>query len=194
MSEVLAKFAEPLLDDDGVVYRAQATGTAMPDGLWEGWIEFIPVAGGAPVRTPRETVQPNRNDAIYWATGLTAVYLEGALDRALKPLVRHVAAAPEPAFDEPAPTLRTKVEVPASVEVPDAVLDQFAVYENGEAMLRKRLGALAAWHLVNIILAYDLSDEPKSTLDELPASSLIELIIATVRQRSAGMRQSSLRH
>jgi hypothetical protein len=80
------------------------------------------------------------------------------------------------------------------VEVPDAVLDPFAVYENGEAMLRKRLGALAAWHLVNIILAYDLSDEPKSTLDELPASSLIELIIATVRQRSAGMRQSSLRH
>ena len=54
MSQVLAEFAEPVLDDAGVVYRAQAAGAARPDGLWEGWIEFIPVAGGVPLRTPHE--------------------------------------------------------------------------------------------------------------------------------------------
>jgi hypothetical protein len=60
----------------------------MPDGLWEGWIEFIPTDGGAPLRSRRETTQPNRDDAVYWATGLTPVYLEGALERALRPAVR----------------------------------------------------------------------------------------------------------
>ena len=63
MAEVLAEFAEHIASDEGVVYRAQACGGAMPDGRWEGWIEFIPVAGGIPVRTPRETTQPNRRDA-----------------------------------------------------------------------------------------------------------------------------------
>ena len=43
MAEVLAAFAGPISGDDGVLYRAQAAGAPMPDGLWEGWIEFIPI-------------------------------------------------------------------------------------------------------------------------------------------------------
>jgi hypothetical protein len=182
MAEVLAEFSQPILGDDGVVYRAQVAGAAMPDGLWEGWIEFIPVAGGTPLRTPRETTQPNRRDAVYWATGLTAVYLEGALDRALKPLVPHLSALkPEPVFDQPAPTNVRAVDVPAT----DAVLDPFAVSENGEVILRRKLSALEAWHLVNVIVVYELSDEPRLTLEALPASSLIEVIVGAVRNRSA---------
>ena len=84
MSEVLVKFAEPVLSYKQTSYRAQACAAAMKDGLWEGWIEFIPIApGGAPLRSPRETTQPNRVDTLYWATGLTSTYLEGALVRAL---------------------------------------------------------------------------------------------------------------
>jgi hypothetical protein len=180
VSDVLAEFADPVVADDGVVYRAQAVGAARSDGLWEGWIEFAPIANGAPVRTPRETTQPNRRDAVYWATGLTAVYLAGALDRALKPLVRQVAAPAKPFFDEPAPTRVSEAEVP----VTNATLDPFEVYENGEVMLRRKLAALEAWHLVNIIIAYSLSDEPRSTLEELSASSLIELIVGAVRGQS----------
>ena len=58
----------------------------MPDGLWHGWLEFEPVDGcNVPaLQSPRETTQPNRTDAVYWATGLTAVYLEGALERAIR--------------------------------------------------------------------------------------------------------------
>ena len=180
MSEVLTEFDEPILDNAGVAYRAQAAGAARPDGLWEGWIEFIPVTGGTPLRTPRETTQPNRRDAVYWATGLTSVYLAGALDRALKPLVQHVSPPPVAAFDEPAPPVVRKIHSPER----DAILDPFEVYENGEEMLRRRLAALHAPHLVNIILAYDLSDEPVSTLEELSASSLIQIIVGAVRRRS----------
>jgi hypothetical protein len=181
MAEVLAEFSHSIVDDDGLVYRAQVAGAAMPDGLWEGWIEFIPIAGGTKLRTPRETTQPNRRDAVYWATGLTAVYLEGALDRALKPLVQHAPASPrESVFEKPAPTVVGPVEVP----VTEAVLDPFAVYENGEVMLRRKLSALQGWHLVNIIVAYDLSEEPVSTLEQLSASSLIEIIVGAVRERS----------
>jgi len=85
MSEVLVKFAEPVLNYEETAYRAQACAGRMSDGLWEGWIEFIPILprSGAPLRSPRETTQPNRKDTLYWATGLTSTYLEGALLRAL---------------------------------------------------------------------------------------------------------------
>jgi hypothetical protein len=57
----------------------------MEDGLWEGWIEFLPGDGSPVLRSRRETVQPNREAAVYWATGLSQVYLEGALARTLAP-------------------------------------------------------------------------------------------------------------
>jgi hypothetical protein len=177
MAEVLTAFPEPIVGADGIAYRAQATGAPMPDGMWEGWIEFIPIAGGTPLRTSRETTQPNRRDAVYWATGLTPVYLEGGLDRALHPLVRHVPAPPQPVFDERAPAVAETVEVPVAA----AVMDPFSVYGKGEALLRQELGAMEAWHLVNIIIAYRLSDDPVSTLNRLPASSLIEIIVGAVR-------------
>jgi hypothetical protein len=53
-------------------------------------------------------------------------------------------------------------------------------------MLRRKLTALHAPHLVNIIVAYNLSDEPVSTLEQLSASSLIAIIIGAVRARPVG--------
>jgi hypothetical protein len=185
MAEVLAEFAEPIAGDDGVLYRARAAGAAMADGMWEGWIEFIPAVGGAAVRTPRETTQPNHGAAVYWATGLTAVYLQGALGRALKPLVRRATSTPKSAFGEPAPDLIEEGDATGRLDVPgSAVLDPFAVYRRGEVSLRSQLAALATWHLVNIIAAHDLSDEPRSTLERRSAPSLVELIVAGVRERS----------
>jgi hypothetical protein len=178
MAEVLAELPNQILDDDGIVYRAQATGAAMPDGRWEGWIEFIPIGGGTPLRTPRETTQPNRRDAIYWATGITGIYLEGALKRASNPPIQHVSAAPEPMFDKPAPHV-VHVEHGSGRS---AVLDPFEVYENGgEDMLRGKLAALESYHLVGIIAAHDLSDDPVSALERQPQASLIEMIVAAVR-------------
>src|SRR4051812_33061795 len=106
MAEVLAQYTDVLFADDGIGYRANACGGEMGDGMWQGWIEFIPVAGGQPIRSTRETTQPNRADAVYWASGLTPVYLQGALQRALNPLVRPTVQIDRPAFDGPAPSRR----------------------------------------------------------------------------------------
>ena len=87
MVEVLLEFDTPVTGTDGTVYRARACGGEMNGGLWQAWIEFLPIGGGDPVRSPRETTQPNREDTIYWATGLSPVYLEGSLRRAQNPLI-----------------------------------------------------------------------------------------------------------
>jgi hypothetical protein len=96
VAEVFVEFTEHVATKDGDKYIARACGGENDRGMWQGWIEFVPLAGGEVVRTGRETTQPNRTDTEYWATGLTAVFLEGALHRALHPLVR-----PEPPFVPP---------------------------------------------------------------------------------------------
>jgi hypothetical protein len=181
MAEVLVQFPERLTTSDGLKYVAQACGAPNADGLWEGWIEFLPTDGGRPLRSSRETTQPKRTDAEYWASGLTGVYLEGALERALNPRVRKVVAPPKAMFNAPAPHVTFTTVPPAGQ---DAVLDPFSVYEKGEKLLRQELSALAAWHLVNIALAYRLSDEPASVLNALPAARLVELIAAGVSSRA----------
>lgn len=88
MAETLMQFQTPVSAPDRTVYIARACGAPMEDGLWEGWIEFDPLGGGDTIESPRETTQPNRTDTVYWATGLTAVFLEGALRRALDRAMR----------------------------------------------------------------------------------------------------------
>jgi hypothetical protein len=183
MAEVLAQYSDILVSADGVRYQAQACGAPMADGLWEGWIEFLPLSGGTPVRSPRETSQPNHADAVYWANGLTAVYLDGALTRALNPVVQKRSRAPQAYFDAPAPIAVRETEPAAP-----AVLNPFSVYQKGEDLLRRELGALSAWHLVNIIAAYGLSDEPLEVLNALPSPALIERIVSAMRLQQAPVR------
>ena len=52
---------------------------------WEGWIEFVTELGQRVV-TDRETTQPSKEAVAYWATGLEPIYLEGALQRAVRVL------------------------------------------------------------------------------------------------------------
>ena len=177
MADVLVTFSDPVTATDGAIYLARACGREMADGRWEGWIEFERTDGSEVIRSARETTQPNRTDTEYWATGLTPVYLEGALERAIHPLVLTPPAAEEaPAFDGPVP-------VGSSQSGPrtESVLNPFSVYRKGEALLRQQLGALAGWHLVNIIEAYELSDLPEARLNRMSAEALIELIVAAVR-------------
>jgi hypothetical protein len=153
----------------------------VPGGNWHGWIEFMPLGGGEPLCSPRETTQPNRTDVVYWATGLTTVYLQGALARATAATtpspIRPQPSMPPPAFEAPARS-------PVALR-PDAtgasVLDPFSVYEKGEALLRRQLGALSSWHLVNIILDYKLSNDSRAALGRTPAPLLIETIVSGVQ-------------
>ena len=104
MAEVLLEFAEPVTSEDGRIFVARACGSEMNGGLWQGWIEFVPVGGGEPLRSARATTQPNRQDTVYWATGLTPVYLDGALRRTLRPTAKAAVSdrTTVPFFDGPA--------------------------------------------------------------------------------------------
>lgn len=81
-SVTLLDYSTPLVGQDGVVYRARACGMEREDHLWEAWLEFDTIRAIGVRRTERETTQPNLTDAVYWATGVSPVYLEGALARA----------------------------------------------------------------------------------------------------------------
>ena len=85
MAEVLVTFTTPTRAKDGDLYYARVLGRKRHDGLYEGWLEFMLAGSDEVILTQRETEQPNRTDLKYWAEGLTAVYLEGALERALHP-------------------------------------------------------------------------------------------------------------
>jgi hypothetical protein len=180
VAEVLLEYADAITAEDGRKYKARACGDEMR-GTWQGWIEFVPLGDGEPLRSARETTQPNRLDTVYWATGLTPIYLEGALRRARQPTARPVAPEPAPPlFDTPAEPFITKT---GSTE---AVLDPFSIYRKGEPLLRRQLSALAGWHLVNIIRRYDLSDDNPARLAAREPAQLVELIIAAVRASVEG--------
>ena len=105
MSEVLMEYDPIVSETDGRQWKPRACGRRGDGHMWEGWIEFVPLnRASAPVRSRRETMQPSRESLIYWATGLTPLYLRGALERARfepapQPPPRRVA----PLFDGPAP-------------------------------------------------------------------------------------------
>ena len=169
-----------LLTVDGQAYTARSCGRQRSDGLWEGWIEFVPSGGGRVIRSARETTQPNLHDLQYWATGLTGVYLEGSLERTLTPPTTTAAAPARTAtYDGPAQTRTTAADA-----VPTApILDPFAVYAEGETLLRRRLTALAPRHLRAIARAYELADDAQ--LEQLDEPGLIALIVSAVQQRAA---------
>jgi hypothetical protein len=73
---------------DRTRYWARACALLQPDGLWEGWIECEPVGSGSVVRTGREATSRTRDELARWASGLSAAYLQRALERALD---RHTA-------------------------------------------------------------------------------------------------------
>jgi hypothetical protein len=182
VAEVFVEFEEPIVGEDGERYIARACGSEMRGGRWQGWVEFLPVSGD-PVRSARETTQPNRQDTIYWATGLTPVFLQGSLRRALHPLVRPIARVMEPPrFGGPAEPI---ISDGARTE---SILDPFSVYRKGEALLRRQLSAFAGWHLVNIIQRYGLSAEDPAVLSAREPRQLVELIIAAVRGSHGALR------
>jgi hypothetical protein len=188
MAEVLVEFGDVQVTSDGTRYAARACGAEVDGGMWHGWIEFIPLDTGEVVRSGRETTQPNRQDTVYWATGLTPVYLEGALARALHPPTRSAARpGPEPIFDGPAPS------APSAHPPADSILNPFSVYRKGEDLLRRQLGALSAWHLVNIISAYELSDQTPEALNVLAPSVLVETIVQAVKARSENGREVTVK-
>lgn len=186
MAEVLLHFQTVLVGTDGHAYVPRACATANADGMWEGWIEFVPQRDGAVLRSPRETTQPKFSDAVYWASGLSPVYLEGALDRAMR--VRTASRAMGvpygdgiASYQEPAPHLSP---VPPATAPPRAsVINPFVVAEKGHAHLRRQLSALSPWHLVNVVRSFELSQASDDVLLRLSHDALVDTIVSEVARR-----------
>ena len=182
MAELLVEFTVPV-ERGGQLYWPRALTRPAGDGLWEGWLEFRSDANDEVVRTARETEQPTRDDAMYWATGLSATYLEGALDRALRPAPQRLPAE-ERVFVDSAPRPVPRGGAGLGTRV---VLDPFTTYAEGEQLLRKQLHALARDHLQNIIEAYQLAgDHGDGWVRSATDDQLVDRIVAGVRTRLKG--------
>ena len=177
MAEVLTSFTTPVRDESASYY-ARAVGRAASDHMWEGWIEFVPADGGADVLvSPIESRQPERQHLEYWATGLTPVYLEGALRRARSPLTVRVPVMEEPVSDQPA---ARRFVVQRVIPKPEPVLDPFEIGERSIDVLRQELTALNRPRLLTIISAYSLSGG--ADIARMSDPQLVGLIVAAVER------------
>ena len=192
MDDVLVYFDEPIDAPDGLRYNARACTRQMDDGRWRGWLEFS--YQGADWRsTDVETVQPNRRDVEYWVTGLTRVYLQGALVRALDDSFAGRRAR-ERARDHDAGILPTNTRGPglaASLSAPRTILDPFSVFAQGEGILRAQLNALNVDQVRNIAAAFNI--ESPETASTLGANELRERIVVAARRHQSRASGPELR-
>jgi hypothetical protein len=81
MSRLVQEFSSMITNPEGVSYAARVRGDE-DGGVWYAWIEFLPLDGGPALRTDRETTQSTYDHLQYWASGLSADYMDMALRRA----------------------------------------------------------------------------------------------------------------
>jgi ATP-dependent Clp protease ATP-binding subunit ClpX len=95
MIEQVCTYPYVLTIGAGSHYVACAHADRIPGGWWEGWLVFFPVRAGPPVVGDRETTQRTLPEISHWAAALSPVYVQGALERAIRrreaPLWRHGA-------------------------------------------------------------------------------------------------------
>ena len=184
MAELLLSYEAPVVHKTGR-YHARALGRLAGDDMWDGWFEFEPLDTDEPVVVgPAETRQPEFHDLTYWSSGITPVFLEGALDRALHPLTVRVRVD-APVSDAPAPR---RHRVPARPAKPDAVLNPFDIGERNLDILRQELGALNRQRLLNIIAAYDLNPAGEDVTWMTDAQLVTFIVTATEVQLAQGRR------
>jgi hypothetical protein len=177
MAEVLMAYDQPVRDGEGE-YLARAVGRHADDGMWEAWLEYVPTRGtGGVLVGAVESRQPERDYLFYWATGLTPVYLEGALHRARNPVTIRVHTLGTPASDSPAP--REVIRTRPAYAGPEAVLDPFEIGARNLDILRQELTALDRPRLLNIITAYDLNPA-REDISWMSTPQLIHFIVVAV--------------
>jgi hypothetical protein len=155
MAELLRSFDEPISDELGT-YHARVVGRLADDGMWEAWLEFVPLdpTDVSVLTSGVESRQPAREHLAYWASGLSVIYGEGALQRARRPLEVRTRIIEEPLSHAPAPRVVTTTVAAVG---PEAVLDPFEVGSRSLDVLGQELTALNRPRLLNIIAAYDLN-------------------------------------
>jgi hypothetical protein len=159
MSDVLRSFDEPIGHSSGS-YHARVVGQRASDGMWEGWLEFTPVDSAHDVvASSIESRQATKPQLEYWSQGLTVVYAEGSLDRALRPITVHRRI----------------------IETPPPVLNPFEIGARSIDVLAQELHALNRTRLLQIIAAFDI--RTGGTDAAMTNEQLIEAIVLSVAQQ-----------
>ncbi|HEU4889602.1 MAG TPA: hypothetical protein VFV49_17080 [Thermoanaerobaculia bacterium] len=83
MERLLQQFEQPIADAAGTTYNVYVYGRSRPADTWQGWLVFERLTDGRRFSTDVETTQPSAEAILYWATGLTDAYFDGALVRAM---------------------------------------------------------------------------------------------------------------
>ena len=164
MSKILADLDTTIVSLKGDEYYVQVIGEHLATGVWEAWLEFVPLDDALEVlRTTTETTQTTREDVVRWSETLTQVYLQGAFARAVD-------------VSDGGSVVRDYETVIADVGVP---FDPFEVLPLGKAALRARLRVLTRPELLAIIQSFDLNPAGKS-LTRLSDSQLVTFIVTAV--------------
>ena len=164
MSEILADLDTTIVSPEGDEYYVQVAGEHLDTGMWDAWLEFVPLDDALEVlRTMTETTQSTREDVVHWSETLAQVYLQGAFARAVD-------------LSDGGSVVRNYETVIADVGAP---FDPFEVMPLGKAGLRARLRVLSRPELLAIIQNYDLNPAGKS-LTRLSDSQLLTFIVTAV--------------
>ena len=83
MTRLIAELPSPLREGRKQ-YRASVYADRRPDARWEAWLEFADISTGDRALTAVETTQADLQQIRGWARRLTAAYVEGAFDRAIR--------------------------------------------------------------------------------------------------------------
>jgi hypothetical protein len=183
MAHVVAVFEPHLQLSNGRIYTAQACGRQREDGRWEGWLEFVPDDTSVVLRTERETTQRNLAELEHWASTLSPVYLQGALERTLAPPPVVVDEPVVPSvYDEPAPSRAVVTRMAETTELPP--IDPFVEIARGEEEFARRLARLTREELYAIIAQNNLADG-SIDLEPMTIPELVGWIVGAVRWRLA---------
>jgi len=129
-------------------YKPRAYGEPLSDGTWAGWLVFFALNGrSAKAPAGPETTQTSLALLARWAAGLTPVYLEGALKRALglraqRPVVAELDDAEYEALED-----AELLETSAAIERTAAKVDEAAAItarRDAQQIRRDRMAMEAA--------------------------------------------------
>jgi hypothetical protein len=180
VSELIADLPYRIIDTTGNEFYVSVAGEPRVDGLWEGWLEYVPVDESEPLLTPTETTQSTRAALVHWAEALTDTYVQGAFGRAVRSTpdvdVRGIVASRIP-------------PVAPSTPVTD-LPDPFLLFQHAPATMRTRLGALPRPMLLDIIAEFGLNPAQNS-LSWLRDHQLVTFIVTAVEAQIRSGRHDS---
>jgi hypothetical protein len=163
------------------VYRVSAVGERQDDGRWSGYLVFTSIIGGRSVMTPRETTQSSFETLDHWARGISPVYLEGAIERAL-------SLQPEARLERQLADIE-RLEVDATLEAEE--LERAAAIARAEAELaaEKRVETQRALAEARTETAAAEADEPLAAAAEAEAAAARARVAAARASTAPGRRR-----